>query len=63
MRLADAVRWYVQNCGGGGGGGGEGEWLDKFSRGDEEGKVALLLGKGMKGVCNREMAEVGSTVI
>ena len=42
---------------------GEGEWLDNFSRGDEEGKVALLLGKGMKGVCNREMAEVGSTVI
>ena len=29
------------------------EWLDEFWRVDEEGKVALLLGKGEEGMCNR----------
>ena len=29
------------------------EWLDEFWREDEEGKVALLLGKGVEGICNR----------
>ena len=28
------------------------EWLDEFWRVDEQGKVTLLLGKGVEGVCN-----------
>ena len=32
-----------------------GEWLDEFWRVGELGKVALLLGKGVEGICNRVM--------
>ena len=39
------------------------QWLDKFWRVDEEGKVALLLGKGVEGICNRVMEEVGGCVL
>ena len=30
-----------------------GEWLDQFCEVDKEGNVALLLGKGVEGICNR----------
>ena len=38
-------------------------WLDVFWRMDEEGKVALLLGKGVEDICNRMMEEVGECVL
>ena len=31
----------------------ERDWLNEFWRVDDEGKVALLLGKGVEGICNR----------
>ena len=39
------------------------EWLDEFWREDEKGKMALLLGKGVEGICNREMEDVGECVL
>ena len=39
------------------------EWLDKFWRVDEDGKVALLLGKGVTGICNRVVEDVGECVL
>ena len=42
---------------------GSGEWLDEFWRVDEEGKVALLLGKGVEGICNRVIEDVGECVL
>ena len=47
----------VQNCRG------AREWLDEFWGVDEEGKVILLLGKGVEGRCNRVMADVGECVL
>ena len=38
------------------------EWLGEFWRVDEEGEVALLLGKGVEGICNRVMEDVGECV-
>ena len=38
------------------------EWLDEFWRVDEEGKVALLLGKGVEGICNRVLEDVGECI-
>ena len=36
------------------------EWLDEFWREEEEGeKVALLLGKGVDGICNGMIGDVG----
>ena len=35
------------------------KWLGKFWRVDEEGKVPLLLEKGVEGICNRVMEGVG----
>ena len=37
------------------------EWLDEL-RVDEVGKVALLLGKGVEGICNR-MMDVGECIL
>ena len=42
---------------------GTGEQLDEFWRVDEDGKVVLLLGKGVEGVCNRVIEEVGECVV
>ena len=39
------------------------EWLDEFWRVDEEGNVALMLRKGVKGIRNRMMADVGECVL
>ena len=39
------------------------EWVDEFWRMDEEGKVALLLGNEVLGICNRVMEEVGECVL
>ena len=39
------------------------EWLDEFWMVDEEGMVTLLLGKVVKGVCNRVMEEVGECLL
>ena len=39
------------------------EWLDEFWRVDEEGKVALLWGKGVEGICNRVMEDVGECLL
>ena len=39
------------------------EWLNEFSRVDKEGKMVLLLGKGMEDICNRVMEEVGECVV
>ena len=33
------------------------EWLDEFWRVGEEGRVALLLGKGLEGICNTVMED------
>ena len=30
------------------------KWLDEFWRVDEEGKVSLLFGKGVEGICNSD---------
>ena len=38
-------------------------WLDEFWTVDEEGKVALLLGREVEGICNRVMAEVGVCIV
>ena len=38
-------------------------WLDEFWRVDEEGKVALLLGREVEAICNRVMAEVGGCIL
>ena len=46
----------MQNCG-------ASEWLDEFLRVDEEGKVPLLLGIGVEGICNRVMLEVGECIV
>ena len=40
-----------------------GKWLDKLWREDEDGKVALLLGKGVEGICNRVVEDVGECVL
>ncbi len=37
---------------------GGGEWLDELHRVEEEVKVALLLWKGVEGVCNIVMVEL-----
>ena len=37
-------------------------WLDEFWKLDEEGRMALLLGKGV-GICNRMMEDVGECVL
>ena len=39
------------------------ERLDEFWRVDLEEKVALLLGKGVEGICNRVMEEMGECVL
>ena len=39
------------------------EWLDEFWRVNEEGKIALLLGNGVEGICNRVMANVGKYLL
>ena len=39
------------------------EWLDEFWRVDEEGKLAMLLGKGVEGICNRVMEDVGECIL
>ena len=39
------------------------EWLDEFWRVDEKGKVELLLGKGVEGICNRVMEDVGECIL
>ena len=39
------------------------EWLDEFWRVDEEGMVALLLGKGVERACKRVMEDVGECVL
>ena len=39
------------------------EWLDEFWRVDQEEKVAFLLGKGVEGICNRVMEDVGECVL
>ena len=36
------------------------EWLDEFWQEDEEGKMALLLDKGVEGICNRVMKDMES---
>ena len=38
---------------------GAGEWLEEYRRVFKEGKVALLLGKGVEGVSDTVMEEVG----
>ena len=38
-------------------------WLDVFWREDEEGKVALLLAKGVEDICNRVMEDVGECIL
>ena len=40
-----------------------GKWLDEFCREDNKENVALLLGKGLGGVCNRVIDEVGKCVV
>ena len=42
---------------------GAGEWLDEFWRVDEEGKVSLLLRKGVEGIYSRVMDDVGEFVV
>lgn len=42
---------------------GAGEWIDEFGKVGKEGKVALLLGKGVEGVSNRVLEEVGECVM
>ena len=37
--------------------------VDEFWRVYEEGKVALLLGKGVEGICNSVMAAVGECIL
>ncbi len=37
--------------------------MDEFWRVDEEVKVALLLGKGVEGICNRVMKDVDAYCI
>ena len=39
------------------------EGLDELWRVNEEGKVALLMGKGVEGICNRMMEDVGESVL
>ena len=39
------------------------EWLGEFWRVDEYGKMALLLGKGVEGICNRVMEDVGECIL
>ena len=39
------------------------EWVDEFCRVYEEGKLALLLGKGVEGICNRVMEDVGECIL
>ena len=39
------------------------EWLDEFWIVDEEGKVTLLLGRGVEGICNKVMADVEECVL
>ena len=36
---------------------------DEFWLVDEEGKVTLLLGKGVEGICNRVMEDVGESIV
>ena len=39
------------------------EWLGEFWTVEEEGKVALLLEKGVEGICNTVMEDVGKCVL
>ena len=39
------------------------EWLDESWRVDEEGKVELLLGKWVEGICNKVMENVGECIM
>ena len=39
------------------------ESLDEFLRVEEEKKVALLLGKGVEGICNRVIVDVGECIL
>ena len=39
------------------------QWFDEFWRVDEKGKVALLLGNGVEGICNRVMENGGECVL
>ena len=42
---------------------GAGEWLEEYGRVCKEGKVALLLGRGVEGVSDTVMEEVGECII
>ena len=42
---------------------GTGEWLEEYGRVYKEGKVALLLGKDVKGVSDTVMEEVGESIM
>ena len=37
--------------------------LDEFWQEDEEGKMALLLDKGVEGICNRVMKDMGECIL
>ena len=52
MGLADEVRRIVE----------AGVWLEEYGRVCKEGKVALLLGKGVEGVSDIVMEEVGECI-
>ena len=38
-------------------------WLDEFWQEDEEGKMALLLDKGVENICYRVMKDMGECVL
>ena len=42
---------------------GSGEWLEEYERVYKEGKVSMLLGKGVEGVSDSVMEEVGKYVL
>ena len=42
---------------------GAGQWLEEYGRVCKEGKVALLLGKGVKGVSDTVMEVVGEYIM